>query len=94
MPRIFAAVDKAIGDIRAEYPLTSIDQENAIRAESSFGTDIENPQEVFTGPPQFSSGAVSPKEQEQRLWEIRRQRENDPEFKRLIATSGTSTPRR
>jgi len=94
VPRLFAAVDKAVGEIRATYPLTSIDEENSVRAESHFGTDIMNAQEVLTGPRVPAKEGLTADELEARLWEVRRQREDDPEFKRLIATSGTSAPRR
>ena len=102
VPRLFAAVDKAIGEIRADYPLTSVDDEHAVRPESHFGSSLENPQEVHTGRAGEEgergfgplSADSSADEQLRRLWHIRRQREKDPEFKRLIATSVASEPRR
>jgi hypothetical protein len=91
-------VDKAIGDIRVDYPLTSVDDETAVRPESNFGTDILHPFQVVTDPQEEGTENVSQKQKEEQLekhlWQIRRQREEDPEFKRLVATSGTFEPRR
>jgi hypothetical protein len=64
-----------------------------VRAESHFGTDIE-PAQVFTGPAEDEKQlSDNPEDIKRLLWQIRRQRESDPEFKRLIATSGTFDPR-
>lgn len=90
VPKVFAAIDKAVADIRAVYPQTDVDELNPLRAESSFGTDIANPPEVSVGPKSTPLPPMSKSELQARLWEIRRQRESDPEFKRLIATGGRS----
>jgi len=82
LPRVFAAVDKAVGDIREEYPLTTID-DMPLRAESNWGTN-ENPQEVAVGPVEPPPSPPTPESQYKRLWEIRRQREKDPAFAKLI----------
>lgn len=83
LPKVFAAVDKAVGDIRRDYPLSEI-ADDPLRAESNWGTDDLDPPKVWTGPEEPEQ-VYTQEEQFKRLWEIRRKRENDPEFAELLA---------
>jgi len=84
LPKVFAAIDKAVGEIREEFPLTHI-SEDPLRAESNWAE--ENPPQISFGPKQGQQEPhrTTSQEQMERLWAIRRQRENDPEFARLIS---------
>lgn len=94
LPKVFAAVDKAVGDIREEFPLTNVD-EDPLRPESNWATHTENDnpphihfgpkEDVQSSPQQPQQQRTTAEEQHARLWAIRRQRENDPEFAKLIS---------
>ena len=89
VPRFFAAVDKAVGEIRENFPLTNVEDINPLRPEAIFVTNETNPVEILYGP-QEEQVERSSSEKTRRLWALRRRRESDPEFRRLTKT--TSTP--
>lgn len=96
VPKVFAAIDKAVGKIREDFPLTDVDEWNPVRPELVFeseqGRESKSEGEeplVHVGPRLSAEQKQLTKlDQDARLDQIRKYREQDPEFARLLSTGG------
>jgi len=104
VPKVFAAIDKAVGHIREEFPLSNVEEWDPIRPELAFEKEQPYSQRkgedesegeayydeepiVFVGP-RVDPNIVkhSKRQQNIRLEEVRKARERNPEFGRLLST--------